>query len=451
MTYPTAQHAQHNSDPMPTSAELDKVVRKIGRRFMWFLVALYFFAIVDRGNVSFAALTMNKTIGLSAQAFGIGVGLMFVTYAAFEVPSNLTLAKIGARATLSRIAILWGGVTMLMACVVGPISFWLLRAALGAAESGLFPGVMLYLSLWFPSAYRGRYNAMFNLAPALGYVASALISGRVLALDGSWGIAGWQWLFLLEGAPAVALGIVGLKFLTNQPQDAHWLSIGERKVLLATLASDRTTHNSVQSHGILRALTNPIVLMMGLCNLLLFCGLTSLQYWLPQIIREFHVPLEKVGLLSAIPPTVGLIGMLIFARWSDRRRNRFIHTAVAFMLSAAGFALIAISTELTAIIIGFVIASVGVFSTQAIFWTIPQSFLHRDISAGTMGAIGMMGSVGGAAMPMVMGHIKEIAHSFSPGFFTVALICMTGAAVVLLLGRLMSTRHTLLTPVRETI
>lgn len=418
-------------------AELDRVVSKVGRRLMWFLVALYLVAIMDRSNISFAALTMNGAIGLSPKAFGIGVGAMFFTYALFEIPSNLLLARIGARATLTRIAILWGFVTMLMALASGPLSLWSLRAALGAAESGLFPGVMLFLSFWFPYAWRARYNAVFNLAVPIAYILSGVVSGSILTMDGTWGLAGWQWLFVIEGAPAVLLGIVGAVYLTNRPADAQWLSPAERHLLVTALDERPPTGRVIERTSMLRALLNPIVVTMGLCNTLLFCGLTSAQVWLPQMIKTYHSSYTTIGLLSAVPPLAGLVGMLTLGRLSDRWPHRFLHTSLAFLLSALGFAMVACAHSLWLTLAGFTLATVGILATQAIFWTIPQSVLHRSTSAGAIGAIGMLGSIGGAIMPMIVGQMRMQTHSFTTGFITVAVACVAGSALIGVLHRLL--------------
>lgn len=430
-----------NADSTDTphgAVPLDRVVGKVGRRLMWFLVALYLVAIMDRSNVSIAALTMNGAIGLTPKTFGIGVGLMFFTYALFEIPGNLMLARFGARATLTRIAILWGLVTMLMACASGPLSFWSLRAALGAAESGLFPGVMLFLSFWFPYAWRARYNAVFNLAVPIGYIISGVVSGAILSLNGAAGLAGWQWLFVLEGAPAVLLGIVGAWYLTNRPSEAAWLSADERSTLIAALDARPPSGRVAQPTSLLRALVNPVVVTMGLCNTLLFCGLTSAQVWLPQMLRTYHSSFTTIGLLSAVPPLAGLVGMLTLGRLSDRSPHRFVHTSLAFALSALGFAMVACAHSLWLTLTGFTLASVGILATQAIFWTIPQSFLHRSTSAGAIGAIGMLGSIGGAIMPMVVGELRTQTHAFTSGFVVVAAACLAGSALIGLLHKLLS-------------
>ena len=208
--------------PVAGAADRSDIIRKVGWRLMPFVALLYFMAILDRGNVSFAAISMNRDLGLNAEMFGISIGVMYFTYSFFEVPSNLILGRFGARVTLTRIAILWGIATMLMAYTQGPLTLYTFRGLLGLAESGLFPGVMLYLSLWFPFRHRARYNAIFNYAVPVSYLFAAIISGFILELDGTLGLAGWKWLFILEGAPSVLLGIVGIFYLTDRPSQAKW-------------------------------------------------------------------------------------------------------------------------------------------------------------------------------------------------------------------------------------
>jgi MFS transporter, ACS family, tartrate transporter len=407
------------------------VVRKVAWRLMWFVMALYFLAILDRGNISFAAISMNRELGLNAQMFGIAVGIMFFTYSIFEVPSNIVLARFGARATLTRIAILWGIATVLMAFAQGPWSLYAFRAFLGFAESGLFPGVMLFLSLWFPFAYRARYNAMFNYAVPISYIFGSLISGAVLNLDGTLGIAGWKWLFILEGAPTIVLGIIGIFYLTDRPRDATWLTPQEKLWLAAEIERDARDLGVIHERSLIRTLMKPMVLLFALCNFGLFCGLASLFAWLPQIIKTFGLPNFQIGMVTAIPPLAGLVGMILLSRHSDRRGERFIYSFCTLLLAATGFAMAAFAPTPTLIIIGFMVANVGVYGSQAVFWTIPQSYLSRDSAPGAIGLIAMVGSIGGALVPVVIGRLKDSTGSFTGGFLFVSAVLVVAAAGVM--------------------
>jgi ACS family tartrate transporter-like MFS transporter len=407
------------------------VVRKVALRLMWFVMALYFLAILDRGNISFAAISMNRDLGLNAQMFGIAVGVMYFTYSMFEIPSNLILGRFGARVTLTRIAILWGIATVLMAFTRGPWSLYAFRAFLGFAESGLFPGVMLFLSLWFPFAYRARYNAMFNYAVPISYIFSSLISGAILDLDGMLGIAGWKWLFILEGAPPILLGIIGIFYLTDRPREAKWLAPHEKTWLAAEIERDARDLGVIHDRSLARTLMKPMVLLFALCNFGLFCGLASLFSWLPQIIKTFGLPNSQVGMVTAIPPLAGLTGMILLSRHSDRLGERFVYSFCTLLLAATGFAIAAFAPSPTLIIIGFMVANVGVYGTQAVFWTIPQSYLSRDSAPGAIGLIGMVGSIGGALIPVVIGRIKDSTGSFTGGFLVVSAVLVVAAVGVM--------------------
>jgi MFS transporter, ACS family, tartrate transporter len=418
---------------VPTAAEDaigSRVVRKVAWRIMWFVMALYFLAILDRGNVSFAALQMNQALGLTSEMFGFAVGIMYFTYALFEVPSNLILARIGARLTLTRIAILWGIATILMAFTQGPLSLYLFRGFLGIAESGLFPGVMLLLSLWFPFAYRARYNAMFNYAVPISYIFASLISGSILELDGKLGIPGWKWLFLIEGTPPILLGLFGFFYLTDVPRKAHWLDDAEKSWLEKALETDARQRGVVHANSIFSTLANPMVLLLGFCNFGLFCGLATLFPWLPQLVKTFGLSSVQIGLVTAVPSLIGLIGMILLSRGSDRLQERFYFTIFTMLTAAAGFAIAAIAAPPPLIILGFAVANVGVFGTQAVFWTIPQSYLSRDIAPGAIGLIGMIGSIGGATIPVVIGHIKDATGNLTGGLLTVSAIFIVTACVV---------------------
>jgi ACS family tartrate transporter-like MFS transporter len=423
--------AQDSSEPK-SDVVGHAVVRKVAWRLMWFVMALYFLAILDRGNISFAAISMNRDLGLNAQMFGIAVGVMYFTYSMFEIPSNLILGRFGARVTLTRIAMLWGIATVLMAFTQGPWSLYAFRAFLGFAESGLFPGVMLFLSLWFPFAYRARYNAMFNYAVPISYIFGSLISGAILDLDGVLGLAGWKWLFILEGAPTILLGVIGIFYLTDRPRQANWLTPQEKAWLAAEIERDARDRGVIHDRSLLRTLLKPMVLLFALCNFGLFCGLASLFSWLPQIIKTFGLPNSQVGMVTAIPPLAGLVGMILLSRHSDRLGERFIYSCCTLLLAASGFAIAAFAPNPVLIIIGFMVANVGVYGTQAVFWTIPQSYLSRDSAPGAIGLIGMVGSIGGALVPVVIGRIRDSTGSFTGGFLVVsaALAIAAGGVMV---------------------
>jgi ACS family tartrate transporter-like MFS transporter len=409
-------------------------IRKVAIRLMWFIMALYFLAILDRGNISFAALQMKKDLGLNDEMFGISLGIMYFTYAIFEIPSNIFLNRYGARATLTRIAMLWGIATILLAFAQGPLSLYSFRGFLGFAESGLFPGVMLLLSMWFPFSYRARFNAMFNYAVPLSYIFASLISGAILALDGTFGVPGWKWLFILEGMPPIVLGLIGIFYLTDRPQQANWLSSEEKAWLTGAIDRDAKATGVVHGESVLKTITNPMVLLFGFCNFGLFCGLASLFAWLPLIVKSFGLPISQIGPVTAIPPIAGLIGMILLSWHSDRVGERFYYAVGTFLLAASGFVIVAFSTTLVSTIVGFMVANVGVYGTQAVFWTIPQSYMSRQSAPGAIGLVSTIGSIGGAVIGWVIGRTKDASGSFTIGFLTVAAV-LAFAAILILFAR----------------
>jgi MFS transporter, ACS family, tartrate transporter len=319
-----------------------------------------------------------------------------------------------------------------MAFTQGKWSLYTFRGLLGFAESGLFPGVMLLLSLWFPFEYRARYNAMFNYAVPISYIFASLISGAILELNGTLGISGWKWLFILEGLPTILLGIVGIFYLTDRPQQASWLSDEQRNWLIGALDRDAKAIGVVHGDGVLKTIAKPMVLLFGFCNFGLFCGLASLFPWLPQIIKTFGLPASQVGLVTAIPPIAGLIGMIVLSRHSDHVGERFYYAFMTFIIAALGFAVAAFAATPVWIIVGFMVANIGVYGTQAVFWTIPQSYMSRESAPGAIGLVGTLGSIGGATIPVVIGRAKDTSGGFTIGFLVVSGVLLFAAMLVLI-------------------
>ncbi len=416
------------------------IVRKIGRRLLPYVFALYFMSIVDRGNLSFAALTMNGALHLSHETFGFGVAIFFLTFAFFELPSNLLVARFGARATLTRIAILWGLATMLMALVVGPRSFYAMRALLGIAEAGIAPGVFLFISYWFPVSYRARYNAAFIYAVPAAYTVASVVSGSILNMDGLFGLPGWKWLFLLEGLPTILLGIFGLFYLTNRPHEAAWLSQPERVWLEETL--DREAQSAVPEHlsHPLRAFLNPRVLMMAVVMMGIFSGLATLNTWLPMILKSDGVSNPAtIGVLAALPPLAGALGMYGVSRHSDRHMERTWHLVGSLAVAALGYLAIALSGSVALALVGFVLANIGIYAGNSVFWTLPQSYLPRNQTAAGLGIISTLGSLAGFGITSAIGLVQEATHSLTSCFAIVIGILAVVMVVVLLLDRLLKT------------
>ena len=418
-----------------------QVVSRVGRRLMWYLIALYVVSVLDRGNLSFASFSMNKELGLTPQMYGIGVGILFLGYALFEVPSNLILARYGARVTLTRIAIMFGIVTMSMAFVRGPTSFFTMRALLGIAEAGLTPGVFLFLSYWIPQQYRARYNAMFSYSIPAAYVLASLVSGAIMQLDGTWGVPGWKWLFVLEGLPAVMLGVFGAFYLTDRPHQAGWLSPGEKQWLERQLEKD----NAAPSHGLptgaMALMRRPELWVLTLGYVGIFSGNATVGAWLPQILHHAGVPLRTIGLVSMLPPLAGIVGMTLLSRHSDRRKERVLHTVACMLIAATGYATVAISTTLTLALIGFMLANIGVYASLAVFWSIPQTYLPAKAKPAVIAIISSFGAIfGGWIVPMMVGRLQQQTHDLASGMIVVAVFFVLSSVCVYFAGRRMAGR-----------
>ncbi|KVQ61105.1 MFS transporter [Burkholderia territorii] len=419
------------------------VIKKVGRRIMWYLVALYVISVVDRGNLGFASFSMNRDLGLTPQMYGIGVGVLFLGYALFEVPSNLALARFGARLTLTRIALAFGLVTISMAFVAGPASFYTVRGLLGVAEAGLTPGVFLFLSYWVPQSYRARFNAVFTYSIPVAYVLASLISGTIMLLDGTWGVPGWKWLFILEGLPAVLLGIVGMFYLTDRPKQATWLTEREREWLDAEIGKDGQSKAGMHGGGGFVALLRaPVLWLMCLAYIGIFCGNACLAAWLPQIMHANGVALGSIGMVSALPPLAGVIGMSLVCAHSDRRNERVLHATGLCLLASVGYGLVAVSTSAGMALAGFMIANVGVYSSLAIFWAIPQTFLAPGVKPAAIAFIASCGALfGGWLAPMAIGRIQGAMHNLASGLVVVSALFVVSALSVLLVGRLIAAKQ----------
>lgn len=432
--------AQAAMQGVGADVDATRVVSRIGRRLMWYLIALYVVSVLDRGNLSFASFSMNKELGLTPQMYGVGVGILFLGYSLFELPSNLALARYGARITLTRIAMLFGVVTMSMAFVTGPYSFYTVRALLGIAEAGLTPGVFLFLSYWIPQQYRARYNAMFSYSIPAAYVVSSLISGAIMQLDGVAGLPGWKWLFLLEGLPAVLLGVFGAFYLTDRPHQAKWLSAEEKHWLARQLDEQPSSPAAGHSaEGLAALLRRPEMWVLTLGYVGIFSGNATVGAWLPQILHHTGVPLNVIGFVTALPPLAGIVGMTYLSRRSDRRKERVLHTIACMLIAAAGYATVAASTNLAMALGGFMLANIGVYSSLSIFWSIPQTYLPTRVKPAAIAIISSFGSIfGGWLAPMMIGRVQQQAHSLAAGMIVVSVFFVLGALCVFFAGRRMA-------------
>jgi ACS family tartrate transporter-like MFS transporter len=406
-------------------ALLQTAVHKAALRFVPLLTIAYLFNYLDRTSLGFAALTMNQQLGLTASQFGLAAGAFFLGYSVFEIPSNLLLYRFGARRWIARIMISWGLVSAATAFVVGPNSFYTLRLLLGIAEAGFFPGVTFFLAAWFPAQYRTRMLAWFLIGIPLSSLVGAPVCGMLLQMDGIWGLAGWQWLFLLVSLPCIPLGLLTLKLLADRPQVAHWLTAGERDALIDVLASEvrERPHSSL-----LAALKDPRVLICTAIQFGFTLGSYGIGIWLPLMLKEYHLSNLAIGWIAAIPYLFASLGMILWAHHVDRKGNRIVNLALACLLGGIGLLAPIASGSVGLAVIGFSAALVGVTAARAIFWTIPTRFLTGVAAAGGLAFINSIATVGGFVGPSMMGWLKEFSGTYVAGLLAVAAIMLAATA-----------------------
>ena len=406
-------------------ALLQTAVHKAALRFVPLLTIAYLFNYLDRTSLGFAALTMNQQLGLTASQFGFAAGVFFLGYSVFEIPSNLLLYRFGARRWIARIMISWGLVSAATAFVVGPNSFYTLRLLLGIAEAGFFPGVTFFLAAWFPAQYRTRMLAWFLIGIPLSSLVGAPVCGMLLQMDGIWGLAGWQWLFLLVSLPCIPLGLLTLKLLADRPQVAHWLTAGERDALIDVLASEvrERPHSSL-----LAALKDPRVLICTAIQFGFTLGSYGIGIWLPLMLKEYHLSNLAIGWIAAIPYLFASLGMILWAHHVDRKGSRIVNLALACLLGGIGLLAPIASGSVGLAVIGFSAALVGVTAARAIFWTIPTRFLTGVAAAGGLAFINSIATVGGFVGPSMMGWLKEFSGTYVAGLLAVAAIMLAATA-----------------------
>jgi ACS family tartrate transporter-like MFS transporter len=404
-------------------------MNKVKIRLLPFLILLYFFAFLDRVNVGFAALTMNKAIGLTPYLFGWGAGIFFIGYFIFEVPSNLALSKTGARIWLARIMITWGAISACGAFVQGPASFMTLRFVLGVAEAGFFPGVILYLTFWFPTRYRAQVIAMFMLANPISTALGSIVSGYILRLDGTFDIAGWQWLFILEGIPSVIMGFVTLVYLTDSPAQAKWLASNERDWLATQMGAEAADREKRHKYSLAETLTNPYVLVLGLIYFLIVTANNGLVLWQPQIVKLLGLGEHLVGLVNSIPFAVGAVAMIIWGRYADKRANYRIDLTIACVIAAAGLAIASLSSTPVVVFGGLVVAAIGGYSALPSFWSLPTTFLTGTAAAGGIALVNSIGNLGGFAGPYLLGYLRSNTSGYTYGLGVLAVAVLVAAVV----------------------
>ncbi len=410
-----------------------RTMTKVMRRLVPFLILCYFAAYLDRVNVGFAALTMMPDLHLSKTAFGFGAGIFFLAYFVFEVPSNLALDRFGASRWIARIMVTWGILSALMAIIRGETSFYVIRTLLGAAEAGFFPGIIFYLTLWFPGVYRARVVSYFMAAIPLSSVIGAPVSGLILYTNGMLGLHGWQWLFIIEAVPAIVLGVVCWFYLTDRPDHATWLAPEERQWLTERMASERAARERVRSFTILESLIDPRVLAIALIYFGAVAANYGFTFWIPQIVKAFGLNNAQTGFVTAIPYVIGTIGMVYWGRRSDRLGERKGHMAIALIAAAVGLAASAVLSDPLAKMVLLSVAGFGIFAAISVFWTFPTAFLSGTAAASGIAVINSIGNLSGFAGPYVMGALRDYTGSFSSGLFVIAGAVVVALIIVLLL------------------
>ncbi len=417
----------------PAGALSPIVFAKVRTRLIPFMFLLYVVNYLDRVNVGFAALQMNRDLGFSPEVYGIGAGIFFWGYLFFEVPSNLLMERIGARRWIARIMVTWGIVSSCMMFVHSVSAFYALRFLLGVTEAGFFPGMILYLTYWFPASERAKAIAQFMTATAIAGVIGSPLSGALLTMHGKLGLAGWQWLFLVEGIPSVLLGFVVLVYLTDRPEQAHWLSDDERAWLVATMQQDRASRGAgAAQHSTLSALASPQVWLFALIYFTIVFGFYGIGFWLPQILKNLSGFTDfQIGLLAAIPYIVAATVMVLVATSSDRTGERRKHAAFALLTGAIALVLSAGTTQPVLALVTLSLAAAGIWGCLGPFWSLPTAALSGTAAAGGIALINSIGNLGGFWGPSMIGWVRQATGSFTLALLALAIAPLMACLLIL--------------------
>ncbi|QGZ62883.1 MFS transporter [Paraburkholderia acidisoli] len=426
-----------------TADATEAVTRKVSRHLLGFLFLLFVVSFLDRINIGFAGLTMMKDLGLSSTQFGLASTLFYIAYIACGIPANLVLARVGARRWIGCIMIAWGLASTATMFATNATTLYWLRMLVGVTEAGFLPGMLLYLTCWFPPAWRARANALFMIAMPVTAAFGSAISGYILKLDGHAGLAGWQWLFVLEGMPAALLGGVAFFYLDDSPRAARWLSADEKRTLEAALdaiPADTASAMPVQdakaadavAPTLWQQLRSPVVLRFAAAYFCLVNTLAMVAVWAPLIVKGFSAGASNVtvGLIATIPQLVTIVAMIVWGRRSDRRQERKWHLAMPMLLSGAGCVLSAQAGAPLVQLLGVCLASAGSYTAMSIFWTVPDQAFTPQARAVGIAVINAIGNISSAANPLVVGWLKDMTHSYSAGLVYSAALLVLGAGIV---------------------
>ncbi|EMI5491041.1 4-hydroxyphenylacetate permease [Providencia stuartii] len=421
-----------------------RVIKKLFRRLIVFLFVLFVFSFLDRINIGFAGLTMGKDIGLTSTMFGLAATLFYATYVIFGIPSNIMLGIVGARRWIATIMVLWGIASTATMFATGPTSLYVLRMLVGVAEAGFLPGILVYLTYWFPAYFRARANALFMVAMPVTMAFGSLASGYILELDGVLDLKGWQWLFLLEGFPSVILGVLVWFYLDDSPAKAKWLTKEDKESLQEMMEQDKLelvqpqgskSHSALQNTSLWKEIFTPVILMYTVAYFCLTNTLSAINIWTPQIMQSFNQGSSNamIGLLTAIPQFCTILGMVYWSRRSDRLQERKMHTALPYLFAAAGWIIAALTHQPMIQLLGIIMASTGSFTAMAVFWTTPDQSISLRARAVGIAVINATGNIGSAVSPLLIGWLKDQTGSFNSGLYFVAGLLVIGAILVVLI------------------
>ncbi|HEY0265932.1 MAG TPA: MFS transporter [Rhizomicrobium sp.] len=408
----------------------DALFRRAALRLVPLILAMYIASFLNRVNVGFAALTMNRDLGFTPEVYGIGAGIFFWGYFFFEVPSNLIMEKVGARLWLSRIMLTWAVVSMLTAFVRGPVSFYIVRFLLGLAEAGFYPGILLYFTYWFPAATRARILAIFCAGIPFSNIIGAPLSAWLLGIE-AYGLHGWQWMYVLEAIPTFGLGLLALRYLPDNPARADWLDANEKQVMLVRLAQD----DRPQIHGFGEMMRDWRVWALIVPDFCIVFGIYALGLWMPQMVKAMGYSNQQTGLIVMIPYLFSLVVLWGIGVSSDRTGKRALHFSLSAVIAALGFFIAAIGTSTVTIIAGFCLASGGVYSGLATFWSVPPLFLGGTAAAGAFALINSAGNLSGFAGPALMGWLRQLTGDYKAGLWMCVAVPLVAAVSMQLLAR----------------
>ncbi|ECI9603694.1 TPA: 4-hydroxyphenylacetate permease [Salmonella enterica subsp. enterica serovar Muenchen] len=423
------------------SEQQQSVINKLFRRVIIFLFVLFVFSFLDRINIGFAGLTVGKYLGLNATMFGLATTLFYVTYVIFGIPSNIILGIVGARRWIATIMVCWGLASTATMFATGPTSLYILRMIVGITEAGFLPGVLVYLTYWFPAYFRARANALFMVAMPVTMMLGSAASGYIMSMDGILDLKGWQWLFLLEGFPSVLLGIIVWIYLDDTPAKAKWLTDEDKKTLKDMMDADKLdlvqpegglSHSALQKASMWREIFTPVIILYTLAYFCLTNTLSAVNIWTPQILQSFNEGSSNIviGLLAAIPQVCTIAGMVWWSRRSDRQQERKMHTILPYLFGAAGWLLASATSHSMLQLLGIIMASVGSFTAMAIFWTTPDQSISMRAKAVGIAVINAVGNIGSGLSPLLIGWLKDQTGSFNSGLYFVAGLLVLGAFLV---------------------